>query len=41
MDEEADTVISTEEETDTVTIIFPHPNGPSPSYMYPTRPDIL
>jgi hypothetical protein len=25
------------EETDTVKIMFLHPNGPSPSYTYPTR----
>jgi hypothetical protein len=34
-------VLSNEEETGTVKIMFLHPNGPSLSYMYPTRLDIL
>jgi hypothetical protein len=34
-------VVSAEEETDMVKIMFLHPHRPSPSYMYPTRPDIV
>jgi hypothetical protein len=30
-------VLNTKDETDIVKIMFLHPNGPSPSYTYPTR----